>query len=83
MGGKFAIILTSDAVIFRNSGDKSLNKEILFERFQKNNKSDGAGLGLTLVKNICNLYHWEIRYEFEQGLHNFKISFISDFKNVV
>jgi signal transduction histidine kinase len=72
--GQIIITLTGSKLVFQNTGsEKLLNDEILFERFQKGKKSDGTGLGLTIVKNICNLYHWEIVYSFENSFHTFEI----------
>src|SRR6185437_1649370 len=74
--GSLMITLTNDKLIFQNTGpEKPLDAENLFERFQKGQKSEGTGLGLTIVKNICNLYHWEIDYSFEEGMHSFEIRF--------
>ncbi|MFI5140619.1 MAG: sensor histidine kinase, partial [Sphingobacteriales bacterium] len=59
--GRLVITLTADKLVFQNAGaEKPLDAGTLFERFQKGQKSEGTGLGLTIVKNICNLYQWDI-----------------------
>jgi signal transduction histidine kinase len=74
--GLIIITLTANKLIFQNTGgEKALNGDIVFERFQKGRKSEGTGLGLTIVKNICKLYNWDITYSFENSFHNFEISF--------
>jgi signal transduction histidine kinase len=74
--GKLIVKLTDTRLIFQNSGyNIPLNTEMLFERFHKEQKSDGIGLGLTIVKNICSLYNWEIDYSFKNSLHTFQIVF--------
>jgi len=74
--GWLIITLTTDKLIFQNTGcEKPLDADILFERFQKGQKSEGTGLGLTIVKNICNLYYWDINYSFEHSMHTFTIKF--------
>ncbi|HEY4326714.1 MAG TPA: HAMP domain-containing sensor histidine kinase [Mucilaginibacter sp.] len=74
--GKLNIKLTANRLTFQNTGnDQPLNAETLFERFQKGQKSDGVGLGLTIVKNICAVYNWETSYSFENSLHTFQITF--------
>ena len=74
--GQIIITLNGDKLIFKNTGTEKIpNDERLFERFQKGQKSEGAGLGLTIVKNICNLYHWNITYSFENPFHTFEIGF--------
>jgi signal transduction histidine kinase len=48
----------------------------LFDRFYKTDKSsDSYGLGLAIVKEICNLNKWEIKYEYEEGLHKVIVKF--------
>ena len=74
--GQLIITLTENKLVFQNTGvEKPLNDERLFERFQKGQKSEGTGLGLTIVKNICNLYHWEITYHHGDLFHTFQINF--------
>jgi signal transduction histidine kinase len=74
--GKLFIKLTDTRLVFQNSGYITpLNTERLFERFRKEQKSDGIGLGLTIVKNICGLYKWDIDYSFDNSLHTFQIVF--------
>jgi len=74
--GQIIVTLTANKLLFQNTGaDKPLREETLFERFQKGQRSEGTGLGLTIVKNICSLYHWKIVYTFENSFHNFQIFF--------
>lgn len=74
--GELRITLDSREMLFQNTGSPvSLNKDHIFERFKKGSKSEGTGLGLTLVENICKFYGWEISYYFKDKLHSFKIVF--------
>jgi signal transduction histidine kinase len=74
--GKVTINLTDAHLVFQNTGSNhALNAGTLFERFQKGKKSEGVGLGLTIVKNICSVYSWHINYSFENSLHTFQIVF--------
>jgi len=75
INGRLSVILTRDKLIFQNSGFSPLKIERLFERFQKGAKSDGTGLGLTIVKNICNIYSWKVSYYHENSAHTFQIIF--------
>jgi signal transduction histidine kinase len=74
--GQLIITLTTNKLVFQNTGaEKPMDEENLFVRFKKGQKSEGTGLGLTIVKNICNLYHWDICYSFENSFHTFEIGF--------
>jgi signal transduction histidine kinase len=74
--GQLIICLREDGCVFKNTTAlKPLEAERIFNRFQKSTKSDGAGLGLTIVKNICNLYNWDISYFHNAGMHVFEIKF--------
>lgn len=74
--GVLIVTLTEDTLVIKNSGlQQALNVDTIFERFQKSNKSEGTGLGLALVKNICIRYKWKIHYSLEDQLHVFKVDF--------
>jgi len=74
--GNINIYLTEDRLVIQNSGSAvPLDGEAIFDRFQKGSTSDGAGLGLTIVKNICNVCGWNMQYLFINNLHTFSIVF--------
>lgn len=75
-GGRVLIDLTVNQLSVKNTGTAiALNAQQIFERFQKGKDSQGTGLGLTLVKNICQLYGYSIQYEYEPGWHKFVVTF--------
>jgi len=75
-GGFIIIELNGDELSIKNTGAiHSLDEQVIFERFQKGKESQGTGLGLTLVKNICQHYGYTIRYQYESGWHTFVLSF--------
>lgn len=48
----------------------------LFERFRKgNDEIKSTGLGLALVKQICQLYHFRIDYQYQDGIHTVAVHF--------
>jgi signal transduction histidine kinase len=54
----------------------TFNKEDLFRRFTRGeSRGNGFGLGLSLVKKICESYGYEITYSFEEGRHHFTLTF--------
>jgi len=74
--GTIRINLTGNTLVFQNTGDEeSLNSGEIFERFKKSKTSEGTGLGLTIVKNICSQYNYKLSYYFEGPLHTFQIEF--------
>ncbi|MGZ3755234.1 MAG: sensor histidine kinase [Mucilaginibacter sp.] len=75
-GGEIEIILTDKELIIKNTGgDTPLEDDLIFERFHRGNHSEGTGMGLTLVRNICSYYNYKIKYTYETGWHVFTIVF--------
>lgn len=76
MNGKLFIEISSSKLIFKNTGQNfPLNPKLIFERFYQGNKKDGStGLGLALVKSVCNIQNLHLNYSFEDNLHCFEIS---------
>lgn len=74
--GKLIIELSKNQLRFSNSGDVSLNRSHVFQRFGKSSDhSPGAGLGLSLVNQICKRYNWVLDYSFVNNFHLFTITF--------
>lgn len=74
-GGEIRVQISSDTFMVQNTGQPyELNARRLFERFAKESRNeDSLGLGLELVKKICDLYQFDISYTFEHPLHTFRI----------
>lgn len=75
--GKMNIQLTNEFLEISNTGPKfDIPAEQLFNRFVKaQNSAESLGLGLALVKKICELYDFEINYIFENNLHKVTVNF--------
>lgn len=75
--GLINIILENNTLKFTNTGSEiPLTEQNIFNRFSKvNPSSQGNGLGLAIIKKICNINHWNIRYIFNNNLHIFEITF--------
>jgi len=62
----------------KNTG-KSINKpKKIFEKFYRENDAgttEGLGLGLSIVKKICEKYGFKISYSFRDNMNNFIIKF--------
>lgn len=75
--GTINIEMTNNILIISNIGlVPKGNSEKFFERFYKESVSaESVGLGLTIVKKICDLYGIEIGYNFSNNLHSVTLKF--------
>jgi signal transduction histidine kinase len=75
--GKIIIELTDEYLEIKNTGKPpQVEPDKLFERFKKDNQtSDSPGLGLSIVKEICELNKYNVEYNFIKGLHIIKLEF--------
>ena len=76
-GGNITILLSQDVLVVKNTGDEPKIKTTeLFERFKKEATSpESLGLGLSIVKSICDIYGFDVSYLFANGMHIMKIIF--------
>lgn len=65
-----------DRVIIRNSGVPMEHPEKIFQRFHRQHRSMvGSGLGLSIVKKVCDLSGYTISYSYSFAIHQFEIAF--------
>lgn len=71
------VIIEETRVQVVNSGTGALYRpEQIFERFYKEGKNrDSTGLGLSIVKKICDYYGFVPSYTFKESKHVFQIDF--------
>jgi signal transduction histidine kinase len=76
-GGKISVYAESGNLAFTNTSlQLKSTPERFFNRFYKESDSpESAGLGLTIVKKICELYGFGIKNGFEDGNYSISISF--------
>jgi signal transduction histidine kinase len=69
--------LCENALTISNSGEQLRKPEKIFERFQRENTlaTSGSGLGLSIVKKICEVSSYRVSYFFNDDRHHFKIEF--------
>lgn len=74
-GGQIIVKLSAGEFTVQNTGQLyALNTNRLFQRFSKSSAdAESMGLGLEIVKKICDLYHFEISYAYEHPLHAFHV----------
>jgi len=77
--GLIFVKLSREGLVIANTGrEPQVPTEELFERFKKGNPgSDSIGIGLAIVRQICDLSHFDIVYHFRSGYHILAISFVS------
>jgi signal transduction histidine kinase len=78
-GGKgvIRVELTREGLVIINTGrEPMIPTRELFERFKKGNAGgDSIGIGLAIVRQICELSSFDVEYVFETGWHMLAISF--------
>lgn len=74
-GGNILVKIAAGAFTVQNTGQLyPLNTARLFQRFAKSSAdADSMGLGLEIVKKICDLYKYEITYAYEHPMHVFSV----------
>lgn len=72
-GGRISLQSTSAHLCLSNTGAKLISDpQRLFERFKKEGTGpDSVGLGLSIVKQICDSYGLKITYQENKGQHSF------------
>lgn len=75
--GYINISLSKNTLTIENTGPAlPVPPHDLFERFKKgSHQTKTTGLGLALVKQICNLYHFTITYNYNDGWHRVMVNF--------
>jgi signal transduction histidine kinase len=76
-GGTIVLEIGPGSLVIRNDGPAlAFNQEELFTRFVRDTRRTGNfGLGLSLVKKVCETYHFVINYSFDNQQHTFKVTF--------
>lgn len=76
-GGTVRITLAAGRLRVANTGaeDVALDEQAIFSRFYHTpGKSTSTGLGLPIVRAICQRYNLRVDYHFEGGMHTFEVS---------
>ena len=68
-GGSVAVRLCADRLVVSDTGIGISSEEIgqVFQRYYRGASSSGAGIGLSLVKRICDRQNWNIALESRPG----------------
>lgn len=75
--GSISILISDRQLTISNSAcNKGLNPNEIFQRFGKtSDDAYSSGLGLSIVKEICDRYNWQVRYSYSNELHFFTVQF--------
>lgn len=75
--GTIDMIVKDNTFTITNTGEPiSLNGEKLFRRFSRTSEQKkGNGLGLSIIYQICKFHGWEVKYDYENNIHRFKVIF--------
>lgn len=75
-GGKLVVRLSESILEIANTGAETpLETNSIFQRFNKSPESEGTGLGLTLVKEICESCGFQLNYAWRDEMHSFSVNF--------
>jgi signal transduction histidine kinase len=77
VGGQLLVNLEVAQLTIRNTAANGpLDESRLFNRFYKGGQSsDQHGLGLSIVKQICDVSGFRVAYHFANQLHQFTLTF--------
>jgi signal transduction histidine kinase len=77
--GTITIRLHGKSLRISNSGESThVAPDQLFQRFAKSNsRSQSLGLGLSIVRAVCETYQFPFSYSINNGVHTFSILFES------
>jgi len=76
-GGKLIVEIGQTFLQISNTGPElPLDDNLLFKRYYKSSSSpDSLGLGLAIVQKICDLYGFEVSYQYREKMHCMKVHF--------
>ncbi|WP_341841568.1 HAMP domain-containing sensor histidine kinase [Chitinophaga caseinilytica] len=80
-GGHISVELTAKRLVIANTGlEPQGPPEEMFQRFRKGMRCQSSvGIGLSIVKQICDMNSFTIEYRFETGHHIISIDFPATF----
>ncbi len=77
-GGEITISLKENQLAVCNTSDEPpMDETLIFNRFYRSSeKAASNGLGLSIVKAVCDYHGWKIAYNYRDGKHEFAVKFV-------
>lgn len=73
-GAAVEVSLGQRRLVVMNEGAEPLDAARIFERFYQGSKREGStGLGLALVRAVCEAYGLLLTYQYGEGYHHFEV----------
>ena len=73
-GAAVEVSLGQRRLVVKNEGTEPLDAARIFERFYQGSKREGStGLGLALVRAVCEAYGLRLTYQYGEGYHRFEV----------
>lgn len=75
--GTIEVVLNKDFLMVKNTGHPPAGPTSeMFRRFRKGSQCNNSiGIGLSIVKQICDMNNFEIQYHYASGLHIIVVNF--------
>lgn len=76
--GRIELLLTEKSLLVKNTGNPpQVPTDQLFQRFRKGNQNDDSiGIGLAIVKQICDINQFRVSYHYSDGWHALEVQFV-------
>lgn len=76
--GEITVSLSDSQLTVSNTSDEeALNENLIFNRFYRpSEKTKGNGLGLSIVKAVCDYHGWKVSYIYFNRKHEFVVRFL-------
>lgn len=75
-GSMITVEGTRDYFMVSNSGEPMKDPDKVFQRFHRESRAEvGNGLGLSIVKKICEVSGYQLTYHHSNSMHHFKVVF--------
>jgi len=79
VGGTVTIEGRNLELFVNNSGEPLEHSEKIFHRFHRESRStQGSGLGLSIVRKICEVGGYGVSYNYASSMHQLRISFVDE-----